>query len=723
MKYFSGGITDANIPFSPIKGKGILGKGFMVVVALMIANPLHQSKSALAQSKEAGTQKIGVQAQDSITSQKSIKNIRIIFAAAEKKQWLAYLDSKEKFLRKSAIIMWGLVRTEPKTVLPKLIEKLKDDDKEIKYLATEVIKQYGKSAKDSILREFSAENIGISDFYGIYKDIGLKESDLDVLFEKYDHVSGLSSILEGELYLEIVKSIIPKESEIANYFLKRIMNALRNPGNYENDLFSNYVWMFDRLGQSSMEQVLVILRNGRFEERIIAATLISVIGMNYGDFLPELEKAAQLRINNDIRDLLKPIVRKIKEDIRTKLIEDEEAKKREEVLKEWNNLKKGLSTAIGVRSPSKPKFMDFELHRIVDFFIGGLARKDEINQSVSYSALKKIGKPAFPQLVQALGTKPPFNSFRRYSYSQRASEARKFLKSSGDVIIPYLIDAIYITDNGRLFNAAVQLLSNFDYEPQAEKGKIVYYFVTEADSFSSYSSEDKKGRQKLPEVGSAAIPFLLRVAQMDGIGSYADAYAIGALGSLGKDAMGVLPELERLLKTGKFTWHMDDYYSTVSKIGGEKALEILIKGLSRDDLEWYTKSTIMLGMKKGFGFDNEKVLNVFKLMAKNDDMHIRISAYADLSDDKFFEKPGVDQIFLEGLDDSDNLVKFNVINFLESRGEKATFALQKLKEIIDDHETEENLGGFNLRAAAKEAYRSIKNSTDKSISPKGKGNG
>lgn len=44
----------------------------------------------------------------SIVPPSSIQEIRIAFSADEKQQWLAYLDAKEPFLRKAAIIMWGL---------------------------------------------------------------------------------------------------------------------------------------------------------------------------------------------------------------------------------------------------------------------------------------------------------------------------------------------------------------------------------------------------------------------------------------------------------------------------------------------------------------------------------------------------------------------------------------------------------------------------------------
>jgi hypothetical protein len=294
-----------------------------------------------------------------------------------------------------------------------------------------------------------------------------------------------------------------------------------------------------------------------------------------------------------------------------------------------------------------------------------------------------------------------------------ANAARETLKEMGPKAIPYLVEAIYKTDNGRLFNGAIDMLCAFVYEPQMLKERIVYYFAVESRSYTGLESKDKKAFEKLSQTGPIAIPFLLRVSQMQGVGSYADVYAMGALGSLGAQGRWVVPELEKVFKEGKVNWHKEDFYSAVSKLGGQKAFDILVEELLNGGGEFYTKMSIMMDLESGdYGVSNERVVDAIKQMTMEEDNKVRISAYFVLSSKTLFQIPGADQIVLAGLDDPDNLVKYNVANFLGSKGPRAALALPKLKQLIDDPTTVEDFGGLNLSEALKEAYGKIKDSPD-----------
>lgn len=319
--------------------------------------------------------------------------------------------------------------------MPKLTEKLKDGDKETVHLATEAIKLYGNTAKKVILREFMAGNITIDDLSPIYKNIGFNRSDLDVIFDKYDHLESLAIPFDAAAYVQIVKDVIPQESEIAADFFNRILGAAEHPEEYKNDLVFNYNVLFIKLGQGSMEILLGVLRSGDFKERIMAAYIIGAIGNRFENMLPELEKTAQLEINNDLRDLLNPLIEMVRNGV---------AKNKQETMKPLREMQRGLGDISGVRRPEfKP--MAFDLKGIVQFFVTGIAnRQDESIRSASRLALKTLGEAALPQLVEALGTDPPFSAMPTMNpTSPMASAAWDTLEAMGSVSIPYLVDALY----------------------------------------------------------------------------------------------------------------------------------------------------------------------------------------------------------------------------------------------------------------------------------------
>lgn len=231
----------------------------------------------------------------------------------------------------------------------------------------------------------------------------------------------------------------------------------------------------------------------------------------------------------------------------------------------------------------------------------------------------------------------------------------------------------------------------------------------------------KKSFAKFSQIGPAAIPFLLRVAQTEDIGSYADTYALGALGSLGARARSALPELEKLFKEGKVAkteWAREDYYLAVSRLGGQRAFDILSEALMNEELEINRKIGIMIILQGGdYGVADERIMDLLDGLLKKDNEKLRIAAYLNLSSPKFFEKPGVDQRFLKGLEDPSKLVQYNVINFLGNRRGKGDFALQKLKEIMEDPATAENFGGLNLRKAAQDAYSKIQDAINSPAEP------
>ena len=123
-----------------------------------------------------------------------------------------------------------------------------------------------------------------------------------------------------------------------------------------------------------------------------------------------------------------------------------------------------------------------------------------------------------------------------------------------------------------------------------------------------------------------------------------------------------------------------------------------------------------LELRRDLGVRNQRVVDVLKTLLNDDDKQLRIFTYATLSSKKYFNSPGVHQMLLKGLSDPDSLVRYNVINFLRTRGKDCSFALGKLKQIIENTNTEERaLGQYNLRAAAERAVRSIQGNEEKGL--------
>jgi HEAT repeat protein len=315
---------------------------------------------------------------------------------------------------------------------------------------------------------------------------------------------------------------------------------------------------------------------------------------------------------------------------------------------------------------------------VVSSLLSMLDSDDRKLSELAVQALIELGEPAVPQLIRAFNTPLPFSVLRPMNpVNPTTSRVHRILLEIGDRAAPYLIDPILESNDEKILEGAIGVLAELSFEPNTTREKIVYYFVKDAASASEVRSAGRPTFGRLREVGAEAKPFLLRIAQMTALTkSHKD--ALEALSEFGPLSRDLVPALARLHGIGV----IDDYfYVMMVKIGGDEALDQYVAALRSASLAQIDTDFMVLSLIDMTDIRDQRLVDVFLELTRSDNRGTRIAAYAGLSTKRLFTVPGVDRMLLAGLDDRDDLVKYNIINYLGSKGRTASFALSKLREI------------------------------------------
>jgi HEAT repeat protein len=343
---------------------------------------------------------------------------------------------------------------------------------------------------------------------------------------------------------------------------------------------------------------------------------------------------------------------------------------------------------------------------IVSSLISLLAVETQKVGEFAVQTLIELGEPGVPQLVLALKTPLPFSVLPRMNPVNRTtSRVRQILLEIGDGAAPYLVEQILESGDEKIVDGAIDVLAELSFEPRTTREKIVYYFVRDAASASAQRPAGRPTFERLREVASEAKPFLLKIAQMTGLAnSQRDAWA--ALSEFGPLSRDLVPALARLHRTGV----IDDYfYTMMMRIGGDEAFDQYLAGLRSTSLQGGME-LVVLSLSEMVDVGDHRLVAAFTDLARSANRGTRIAAYAALSTDRLFSAAGVDRVLLAGLDDRDDLVRYNIVNHLGSKGRAASFALGKLREIVKAPDLPTGLigiDGLSFRQVLERAITSI----------------